>query len=32
MFVRDDKTMRIMDLPVPPFLAVSGPDVRDAAR
>lgn len=24
MFVGDDKTMRVMDLPVPPFLAVDG--------
>jgi len=32
MFVGDDKTMRVMDLPVPPFLAVGGPDVRDTAK
>jgi hypothetical protein len=32
MPIGDDKTMRVMDLPVPPYLAVSGPDVRDSAR
>jgi len=32
MLIGDDKTMRVMDLPVPPFLAVSGPDVRDSAK
>jgi len=32
MSVGEDKTMRVMDLPVPPFLAVSGPDVRDSTR
>jgi len=32
MVIGDDKTMRVMDLPVPPFLAVSGPEIRDAAK
>jgi hypothetical protein len=29
MTVGDDKTMRVMDLPMPPFLAVGGPDARE---
>ena len=32
MPVGDDKTMRVMDLPMPPSLAVGGPDVRDPNR
>ena len=32
MPIGDDHTLRVMDLPVPPFLAVSGPDVRDSAK
>jgi hypothetical protein len=32
MTVGDDKTMRVMDLPVPPYLEVGGPDVRDPNR
>jgi hypothetical protein len=32
MLIGDDKTMRVMDLPVPPFLAVGGPDLRDATK
>jgi hypothetical protein len=29
MTIGDDKTMRVQDLPMPPYLAVSGPDLRD---
>jgi hypothetical protein len=32
MTAGDDKTMRVMDIPVPPFLAVGGPTVRDPGK
>jgi hypothetical protein len=32
MLIGDNNTMKVLDLPVPPFLAVSGPDVRDSAK
>jgi hypothetical protein len=32
LMIGDDNILKVLDLPVPPFLAVSGPNVRDSAK
>ena len=32
MLIGDDKTMRVLDLPMPPHMAVGGPKVRGIAK